>query len=161
QTFKFDDLSDPDINIRYGTFYLRYLLDKFGGNEVAALAAYNAGETNVIAWGGADLRVDDIPFPETRGYVEDVLDKRDDYARHYRQEWGRGESAAGANQKADQASTPKREGRSRLSLRGGRVRGAGRGPGGAWGSSVDRRRPPRQSGSVALCGRDLPEGPHA
>jgi soluble lytic murein transglycosylase len=90
QTFKFDDLSDPDINIRYGTFYLRYLLDKFDENEVAALAAYNAGETNVIAWGGSSLRLEDIPFPETRGYVEDVLDKRDDYARHYRQELGLG-----------------------------------------------------------------------
>jgi soluble lytic murein transglycosylase len=88
QTFKFEDLSDPDINIRYGTFYLRYLIDKFGDNEVAALAAYNAGETNVAAWGGSNLQVDDIPFPETRGYVEDVLDKRDDYARHYRHELG-------------------------------------------------------------------------
>ncbi|HSD25347.1 MAG TPA: lytic transglycosylase domain-containing protein [Solirubrobacterales bacterium] len=88
QTFKFDDLSNPDINIRYGTFYLRYLLDKFGDNEVAALAAYNAGETNVMAWGGSNLQLDDIPFPETRGYVEDVLDKRDDYARHYRHELG-------------------------------------------------------------------------
>jgi soluble lytic murein transglycosylase len=90
QTFKFEDLSNPDINIRYGTFYLRYLLDKFGDNEVAALAAYNAGETNVISWGGSDLQLDDIPFPETRGYVEDVLDKRDDYARHYRDELGLG-----------------------------------------------------------------------
>jgi soluble lytic murein transglycosylase len=88
QTFKFDDLADPDINIRYGTFYLRYLIRKFGDNEVAALAAYNAGENNVIAWGGANLRLDDIPFPETRGYVEDVLDKRDEYARHYRHELG-------------------------------------------------------------------------
>jgi peptidoglycan lytic transglycosylase len=88
QTFKFDDLADPDINIRYGTFYLRYLIRNFGGNEVAALAAYNAGESNVIAWGGANLRLDDIPFPETRGYVEDVLDKRDEYARHYRHELG-------------------------------------------------------------------------
>jgi soluble lytic murein transglycosylase len=88
QTFKFSDLSDPDINIRYGTFYLRYLLQKFDDNEVAALAAYNAGETNVIAWGGSDLQVDDIPFPETRGYVEDVLDKRKDYASHYRDELG-------------------------------------------------------------------------
>jgi soluble lytic murein transglycosylase len=88
QTFKFEDLSDPDINIRYGTFYLRYLIDKFDDNEVAALAAYNAGETNVIAWGGSNLQLDDIPFPETRGYVEDVLDKRDEYARHYRDELG-------------------------------------------------------------------------
>jgi soluble lytic murein transglycosylase len=88
QTFKFEDLSDPDINIRYGTYYLRYLIEKFGDNVVAALAAYNAGETNVIAWGGSNLQLDDIPFPETRGYVEDVLDKRVEYARHYRDELG-------------------------------------------------------------------------
>ena len=88
QTFKFDDLSNPDINIRYGTFYLRYLIDKFDDNVVAALAAYNAGETNVVAWGGSNLELDDIPFPETRGYVEDVLDKRVEYARHYRDELG-------------------------------------------------------------------------
>ena len=55
QTFKFEDLSDPDINIRYGTFYLHYLIEKFGDNEIAALAAYNAGETNVAAWGGSSL----------------------------------------------------------------------------------------------------------
>jgi soluble lytic murein transglycosylase len=88
QTFKFDDLSDPDINIRYGTFYLRYLIRKFGDNEIAALAAYNAGETNVAAWGGSSLRLDEIPFPETRDYVENVLDKRKEYARHYRHELG-------------------------------------------------------------------------
>jgi peptidoglycan lytic transglycosylase len=88
QTFNFQDLSDPDINIRYGTFYLRYLINKFGDNVVAALAAYNAGETNVVAWGGSNLQLDDIPFPETRGYVEDVLDKRAEYARHYRHELG-------------------------------------------------------------------------
>ena len=88
QTFEFEDLSDPDINIRYGTFYLRYLMDKFDENEVAALAAYNAGETNVAAWGGSNVQLDDIPFPETRGYVEDVLDKRVEYARHYRHELG-------------------------------------------------------------------------
>jgi soluble lytic murein transglycosylase len=88
QTFNFDDLSDPDINIRYGTFYLHYLIQKFGENEIAALAAYNAGETNVASWGGSSLRLDDIPFPETRDYVENVLDKRDEYARHYRHELG-------------------------------------------------------------------------
>jgi soluble lytic murein transglycosylase len=88
QTFKFDDLADPDINIRYGTFYLHYLIQKFGDNEVAALAAYNAGETNVVAWGGSNLQVDGIPFPETREYVENVLEKREEYARHYRHELG-------------------------------------------------------------------------
>jgi soluble lytic murein transglycosylase len=88
QTFKFEDLADPDINIRYGTFYLDYLINKFDGNIVAALAAYNAGETNVGAWGGGDLGVNDIQFSETRDYVDNVLDKRDEYAHRYPHELG-------------------------------------------------------------------------
>lgn len=87
-TFEADDLSDPDLNIRYGSFYLRYLLDKFDGNLVAALAAYNAGETNVAAWGGSGLEQEDIRFEETRRYVEDVLAKRQEYRRHYAEELG-------------------------------------------------------------------------
>ena len=42
----------------------------------------------MVAWGGSNLRLDDIPFPETREYVESVLDKREEYARHYRHELG-------------------------------------------------------------------------
>jgi soluble lytic murein transglycosylase len=87
-TFTLQDLSDPDLNIRYGTFYLKYLLNRFGGNEVAAIAAYNAGETNVESWGGAALTESDIKFAETRGYVDDVLAKRKDYRRSYRSELG-------------------------------------------------------------------------
>jgi soluble lytic murein transglycosylase len=87
-TFTTDDLADPDINIRYGTYYLRYLIDRFDGNEIAALAAYNAGETNVDAWGGSDLSFDDIEFEETRDYVDSVLEKQDDYADHYSEELG-------------------------------------------------------------------------
>ncbi len=86
--FQPSDLADPDLNIRYGTFYLRHLLDKFGGNEVAAIAAYNAGETNVTAWGGSGLTRDEIGFEETRAYVDDVLSKRDDYRRTYGSELG-------------------------------------------------------------------------
>ncbi len=70
QTFVYEDLADPDLNIRYGTFYLRHLLDRFGGNEVAALAAYNGGPENAESWGGVDLEAEDIAFPETRAYVE-------------------------------------------------------------------------------------------
>jgi soluble lytic murein transglycosylase len=88
QTFKFEDLADPDINIRYGTFYLDYLINKFDRNMVAALAAYNAGEANVAAWGGGDLGVDEIQFPETLDYVDNVLDKRDEYAQRYPHELG-------------------------------------------------------------------------
>lgn len=87
-TFKVADLSDPDINIRYGTFYLRHLLDRYGGNEVAALAAYNAGPTNVDHWGGAAMAVADIPLGETRGYVEEVLDKQVAYRDKYARELG-------------------------------------------------------------------------
>ena len=79
ETFVYDDLSDPDLNIRYGTFYLRHLLDRFEGNEVAALAAYNGGPENAAAWGGAELEIEDIEFAETRDYVEEVLDEREQY----------------------------------------------------------------------------------
>ena len=88
ETFVYDDLSNPDLNIRYGSFYLRHLLDRFGGNEVAALAAYNGGPENAEAWGGIALEVDDIEFPETRAYVEAVLDDRDAYRDNYADELG-------------------------------------------------------------------------
>jgi soluble lytic murein transglycosylase len=87
-TFVLEDLSDPDINIAYGTYYLDYLLERYGGNEVAALAAYNAGETVVNKWGGADLGEGDIRFEETRSYVDEVLSKREEYRDHYGDELG-------------------------------------------------------------------------
>ena len=89
QTFVLKDLGDPQINISYGTYHLRDLLELYGGNEVAALAAYNAGPGNVAKWGGgSDLKLENIRFPETRAYVEDVLDKQDEYRREYPRELG-------------------------------------------------------------------------
>jgi soluble lytic murein transglycosylase len=87
-TFVTSDLSDPEINIRYGSYYLRYLLKRYDGNEVAALAAYHAGSGNVDRWGGADLKKADIGFPDTRAYVEEVLDKQQDYRHQYAAELG-------------------------------------------------------------------------
>lgn len=87
-TFKVSDLSDPDINIRYGTFYLRQLLNRYHGNEVAALAAYNAGPTQVDRWGGANLTLKDISLEETRSYVLEVLDRRRAYRKEYAKELG-------------------------------------------------------------------------
>jgi len=87
-TFKISDLNDPQINISYGTYLLRHFLDRYGGNTVAALAAYNAGPGNVDSWGGSALQVSDIRFPETKAYVEEVLSKRDEYASKYRSELG-------------------------------------------------------------------------
>jgi soluble lytic murein transglycosylase len=86
--FVLEDLSDPDVNIAYGTFYMRYLLDALDQNEVAALAAYNAGLGNVEEWGGAGLELDDIRFGETRSYVEQVLEKREEYQETYARELG-------------------------------------------------------------------------
>ena len=87
-TFELDDLSDPQINISYGSFYLGQLLERYDGNSVAALAAYNAGPSNADAWGGEGMSVDDIPTAETRGYVEQVLEKQGDYRGTYAKELG-------------------------------------------------------------------------
>jgi soluble lytic murein transglycosylase len=82
--FRVEDLYDPEINVRYGAFYLRRLLSKYG-DERLALAAYNAGQANVDAW-LADGR--GIEFAETREYVDRVLAARDVYARAYARELG-------------------------------------------------------------------------
>ncbi len=87
-TFNLTDLGDPEINIRYGTFYLRELLNRYGNNKVAALAAYNAGPTQADEWGGSDLTLDQIPLEETRAYVADVLDKQRAYREKYAKELG-------------------------------------------------------------------------
>ncbi len=87
-SFEYEDLADPELNIRYGTFYLRHLLDIYEDDVVAALAAYNAGPGNAEAWGGAEMQIDDIEFQETRDYVESVVEKRDEYRENYASELG-------------------------------------------------------------------------
>jgi soluble lytic murein transglycosylase len=81
--FEVDDLYDPEINVRYGSFYLRRLLRKYE-DERLALAAYNAGQANVDEW-IAEGR-EEIPFPETREFVDNVLETRELYARAYADE---------------------------------------------------------------------------
>jgi soluble lytic murein transglycosylase len=71
--FEVDDLYDPELNVRYGSWYLRHLLDKYGTEE-QALAAYNGGQGNLDRG---------IVHPETRHYVENVLEIRDIYKRAY------------------------------------------------------------------------------
>jgi peptidoglycan lytic transglycosylase len=89
------DLATPQVNIAYGSWYLRYLLEKYGDREVLALAAYNAGEGKVDEWvaaasarGETFRAADHIPFAETRHYVENVLDARARYRRTYARELG-------------------------------------------------------------------------
>ena len=93
--FERADLATPQINIAYGTWYLRYLLDKYEGNTILTLAAYNGGEGKVDEWRrdaasrGEKFRVaSHVPFKETREYVHRVLKARADYRSNYAQELG-------------------------------------------------------------------------
>lgn len=83
-------LHEPDCNIQYGIWYLAHLEQDFDGNKVLSLAAYNAGRGNVEDWikeyrWGMDFnRIDEIPYEETRLYVERVLR----YEKKYRELYG-------------------------------------------------------------------------
>jgi soluble lytic murein transglycosylase len=91
-SFRLDDLGDPQINIAYGSYYLRYLIDRYDGDERLGIAAYNAGATNVDNWleeaDDDELDLEDIPFVETREYVEDVEERRKEYEKNYAKELG-------------------------------------------------------------------------
>jgi len=82
QTFQ---LLDPATNIRLGTRYLKQMLDKFGGVQEYALAAYNAGDGRVADWESAgpyhsmDEFVESIPFTQTREYVQSILRNEEMY----------------------------------------------------------------------------------
>ena len=92
--FVASDLATPSINVAYGSYYLRYLLDHYRGDEMLALAAYNAGLANVDSWvahagaAGRRLTMDAIPFAETRAYVRRVLDAQRAYRLTYPRELG-------------------------------------------------------------------------
>jgi peptidoglycan lytic transglycosylase len=82
--FRVEDLYDPEINIRYGAWYLHHLLQKYGDEETA-LAAYNAGQDNVDRWRRDGV---DIQFAETRAYVKRVEDLKQMYREAYGDELG-------------------------------------------------------------------------
>ena len=77
--FRVSDLDDPEINVRYGSWYLRHLLDKYG-SERLALAAYNAGQANVDRW---RARHQPIQFEETRDFVARVERLKKTYRHAY------------------------------------------------------------------------------
>ena len=82
--FRVEDLTNPEINVRYGSWYLRHLVDKYG-DEQTALAAFNAGQGNVDSW-----RRDGkgIAFAETRHYVDRVEELKRIYRDAYASELG-------------------------------------------------------------------------
>ena len=93
-TFTVADLGTPQVNIAYGSYYLRDLLDHYNGKTVLALAAYNGGEANVDRWvedarrDGKRMTIQAIPFPETRAYVQRVLHAQREYRHTYASQLG-------------------------------------------------------------------------
>ncbi len=84
-----EQLLDPDVNIRLGTWYVSSLQRQFSGNFPVVVAAYNAGRGNVRqwldsgVWDGTREGADNIPFAETSRYVKQVLRDYDMYHRLY------------------------------------------------------------------------------
>jgi soluble lytic murein transglycosylase len=79
------DFRDPEVNIRLGTWFLGYLDNRYEGDERLMLAAYNSGEGSVDAWTseeGFDIKKD-IPYKETREYVDRALEAREKYQEIY------------------------------------------------------------------------------
>jgi soluble lytic murein transglycosylase len=93
-SFTAKDLASPGVNVAYGSYYLRYLLNHYDGNEMLAVAAYNGGLSNVDRWvaradaDGTHLTVSHIPFPETREYVQRVLAAEQAYRTTYPRQLG-------------------------------------------------------------------------
>ncbi|OQB25154.1 MAG: Soluble lytic murein transglycosylase precursor [Firmicutes bacterium ADurb.Bin182] len=88
EDFSPEDLNEPELNIRIGCWYLRFLYDRYDGNMTNMLAAYNAGHGNADKW-LSDKSISEegqllnIPFKETKDYVEKVLRVYDKYKALY------------------------------------------------------------------------------
>jgi soluble lytic murein transglycosylase len=86
--FSIGMLTTADTNLKMGTAYFADLVRQYGGVPYA-LATYNAGPGRIVRWKAAkpgldaDEFIDDIPFPETQGYVKKILGTAEDYRRLY------------------------------------------------------------------------------
>lgn len=88
--FRYESITEPELNIQMGCYYIRYLLDIYEGNEENATAAYNAGEGTVNRWlADKDYSTDGktlhtIPYPETRHYINKLKNNRKIYQLLYK-----------------------------------------------------------------------------
>lgn len=88
EDFDAKTLTKPELNIRYGCWYLRFLLDRFAGDTRYAVIAYNAGHGNLEKWLANDDLTSNgalkrIPFAETDAYVQKVMRAREKYKELY------------------------------------------------------------------------------
>lgn len=88
-----EDLLKVDVNINLGSWYLSWLQKHYSGNLIYAIAAYNAGQGNVNkwkqndVWDGSEANINQIPFGETRHYVQRVLYYYEKYTKLYAKQW--------------------------------------------------------------------------
>lgn len=88
--FKVEDLKKPEVNIRYGCWYLSYLLERFPGQLENVIAGYNAGPNKVQQWLDSEKyssngeKLDSIPYSETENYVEKVTIAYEKYKEYYK-----------------------------------------------------------------------------
>lgn len=105
-TYAFDNLYDPEVNIRYGAWYLSYLSRRFDKDATKIVCAYHAGQGNVDAWLSNPLyskdgvTLDVIPMENTATYCSRVLKARDVYVKYY---FPATDPAEGESQDAPQA----------------------------------------------------------
>ena len=93
--FQYEEITDPEVNIKMGCYYMHYLLTLYDGNVKNALAAYNAGEGTVNRWlldpecskDGKTLSF--VPYSETRRYITKVTNNQRIYELLYRIDTGR------------------------------------------------------------------------
>jgi soluble lytic murein transglycosylase len=89
EDFEIEKLSEPQCNIRYGSYYLSYLFDMFNDRDLV-ICAYNAGQNNVKSWlankeySQDKIKLDKIPFPETEKYLNKVLKNMRHYEKRYK-----------------------------------------------------------------------------
>ncbi|MDD2648051.1 MAG: transglycosylase SLT domain-containing protein [Eubacteriales bacterium] len=88
--YSFDLMYDPETNLRFGCWYLKYLSDRFAGDPVKVISAYHAGAGNVEAWisnekysDGVSLQIDNIPMDNTKSYVRKVTKAYGIYQVYY------------------------------------------------------------------------------
>ena len=93
--FTYEQVTEPEMNIRMGCYYIDYLMEMYGGNVKCALAAYNAGLSNVDKWlenreySKDGVNLSSVPFPETERYIDKVLNAQKMYRLLYRVKGGR------------------------------------------------------------------------
>lgn len=85
EDFKLNDLNNPELNIKFGSWYFNYLYQKFEGDLIKSLAAYNAGAKNVELWleSGWNGSIEEkIPFQETDDFVRRVISTKEYYRKN-------------------------------------------------------------------------------